>query len=531
MPEDKRIYIFDTTLRDGEQSPGASMNADEKLTIAKQLAALKVDVIEAGFPVSSDGDFNAVHIIAQEVGIATGPTICALARALPKDIEAAAKALEPAKKKRLHTFIATSPIHMEHKLKMTPNEVLKKAQEMVKLARSVVDEVEFSPEDAGRSEKEFLYEIITAAIESGATSINIPDTVGYTTPMEFGQLIADIRKNVKNIDQAIISVHCHNDLGLATANSLAAITNGARQVECTINGIGERAGNASLEEIVMILKTRKDLGLSTNIDSKQIIRTSKLVSNVTGIFVQPNKAIVGANAFAHESGIHQDGMLKNQKTYEIMNPEDIGLLSTQIPLGPRSGKHALKSRIEQLGFRDINDKTLDDLYQRFIKLADEKKRVDDRDLVSLTTNTTLKSDMQATFTLLHAQVTCGSSGLPTASVMLQDQRDKTNVLRGAELGTGPVDAICKCIKKLTKSSCTLIEFSVKSVTEGIDSLGEVIIRVKDDDTNAIYSGHAANTDILIASAQAYLNAINRYFEKRESAKINPQRVSSKEASL
>jgi 2-isopropylmalate synthase len=531
MAEDNKIFIFDTTLRDGEQSPGASMNADEKLTIAKQLAALKVDVIEAGFPVSSDGDFNAVNNIAKEIGLVNGPTICALARALPKDIEAAAKALEPAYKKRLHTFIATSPIHMEHKLKMSPNEVLKKAQEMVKFARSMVDEVEFSPEDAGRSEKEFLYEIITAAIESGATSINIPDTVGYTTPIEFGQLIADIKLNVKNIDQAVISVHCHNDLGLATANSLAAIMNGARQVECTINGIGERAGNASLEEIVMILKTRKDLGMSTNVDSTQIIRSSKLVSNITGIFVQPNKAIVGANAFAHESGIHQDGMLKNQRTYEIMNPEDIGLLSTQIPLGPRSGKHALKSRIEQLGFKNINNETLDELYQKFIKLADKKKRVDDRDLVSLTTNSALKSDMQATFELLHVQVTCGSSGLPTASVMLQDQRDKTNVLKGAELGTGPVDAVCKCIRKLTKSSCTLIEFSVKSVTEGIDSLGEVIIRVKDDDSNAIYSGHSANTDILVASAKAYLNATNRYFEKRESAKINPQRVSTKEASL
>jgi 2-isopropylmalate synthase len=535
MSEDNRVFIFDTTLRDGEQSPGAAMNADEKLAIAKQLAALKVDVIEAGFPISSSGDFNAVANIAKEVGIKGGPTICALARALPKDIETAAKALEQAYSKRLHTFIATSAIHMEYKLKMNADEVLKRAQEMVAYARSFVDEVEFSPEDAGRSEKSFLYEIITAAIESGATSINIPDTVGYTTPMEFGNLIADIKANVKNIDKAIISVHCHNDLGLATGNSLAAITNGARQIECTINGIGERAGNASLEEIVMILKTRKDLGLETNIDSTQIMRTSKLVSNVTGIFVQPNKAIVGANAFAHESGIHQDGMLKNQKTYEIINPEEIGLLSTQIPLGPRSGKHALKSRIEQLGFKHINDETLEELYQKFILLADKKKRVDDRDLISLTTDSALTSELQATFELLHAQVTCGSSGLPTASVMLQDQRDKTNVLRGAELGTGPVDAICKCIRKLTKASCTLIEFSVKSVTEGIDSLGEVIIRVKDDESGAIYSGHAANTDILLASAQAYLNATNRYFEKRESAKLNPQMnediVDAKEASI
>jgi 2-isopropylmalate synthase len=519
MVNNSKVYIFDTTLRDGEQSPGATMNASEKLQIAHQLALLNVDVIEAGFPVSSKGDFDAVYRIAQEV---EGPTICALARALEKDIIAAADALKPAPKKRLHTFIATSPIHMEHKLKMSPADVLKRASEMVAFAKSLVSEIEFSPEDAGRSDKSFLYEIIEAAIASGATSINIPDTVGYTTPAEFGQLIADIKANVPNIDKAIISVHCHNDLGLATANSLAALMNGARQVECTINGIGERAGNAALEEITMILKTRRDLGLYTDINSRQIIRTSKLVSNVTGIFVQPNKAIVGANAFAHESGIHQDGMLKNQKTYEIMNPEDIGILSTQIPLGPRSGKHALKSRLEQLGFKNITQENLEDIYARFIRLADKKKRIDDRDLLSLATNNSLQSDNVSTFELLHAQVTCGSSGLPTASVMLQDQRDKTNILKGAELGTGPVDAICKCIQKLTKAECTLIEFSVKSVTEGIDSLGEVIIRIQDDKTKSIYSGHSANTDILLASAQAYLNALNRYFEKRETVKLNPQ---------
>jgi 2-isopropylmalate synthase len=520
MVDSNKVYIFDTTLRDGEQSPGATMNAIEKLQIAKQLALLNVDVIEAGFPVSSRGDFEAVRRIASEI---EGPSICALARAVEKDIKIAAEALEPASKKRLHVFIATSPIHMEYKLKMKAAEVLNRAAEMVAYAKSLVNEVEFSPEDAGRSDKEFLYEIIELAIRNGATSINVPDTVGYTTPAEFGQLIADIKKNVANIDQAIISVHCHNDLGLATANSLSALMNGARQAECTINGIGERAGNASLEELVMILKTRKDLGLYTDINSKQLIRTSKLVSNITGIFVQPNKAIVGANAFAHESGIHQDGMLKNQNTYEIMNPEDVGILSTQIPLGPRSGKHALKSRLEQLGFKDLAEDTLVVIYDKFIKLADKKKRVDDRDLVSLVTDKSLEDFSTATFELIHTQVTCGSSGLPTASVMLKDQRDKTNLLKGAELGTGPVDAICKCIKKLTRAeSCVLIEFSVKSVTEGIDSLGEVIIRVKDDVSKAIYTGHAANTDILLASAQAYLNAINRYYEKRETAKLNPQ---------
>ncbi len=517
--KNNKVYIFDTTLRDGEQSPGATMNPQEKLEIARQLALLNVDVIEAGFPVSSKGDFEAVRTIAAEV---QGPTICALARAIESDIKIAADALEPASKKRLHTFIATSPIHMEHKLKMSPAEVLKRAGDMVKYARTLVDEVEFSPEDAGRSDKNFLYEVIELAIANGATSINIPDTVGYTTPMEFGQLIKDIKLNVPNIDQAIISVHCHNDLGLATANSLAAVVNGARQVECTINGIGERAGNASLEELVMILKTRHDLGLFTDINSKQIIRTSKLVSNITGMFVQPNKAIVGANAFAHESGIHQDGMLKNNKTYEIMNPEDIGLLATQIPLGPRSGKHALKSRLEQLGFQNIKEDDLKNIYERFIRLADKKKRVDDRDLVSLATNQSLANESAATFELVHVQVTCGSGGLPTASVMLRDQRDKTNILKGAELGTGPVDAICKCIRRLTKAECTLIEFSVKSVTEGIDSLGEVFIRIQDDLQKGVYSGHAAKTDIILASAQAYLNAINRYYERKDTIKLNPQ---------
>ncbi len=522
MADSKRVYIFDTTLRDGEQSPGATMNIQEKLEIARQLALLKVDVIEAGFPVSSEGDFEAVNQIARTI---KGPTICALARAMEKDIDIAAKALEGAERKRLHTFIATSPIHMEHKLKMTPDQVYERAVSMVRYAKSLaVDEVEFSPEDAGRSENEFLYRIIEGVIDAGATIINVPDTVGYTTPEEFGNLIKNIRENVPNISKAIISVHCHNDLGLAVANSLAAINNGARQVECTINGIGERAGNASLEEITMILKTRKDLGMETNIDSKQIMRTSKLVSNITGMYVQPNKAIVGSNAFAHESGIHQDGVLKYQKTYEIINPSDIGLLSAQLPLGPRSGKHALKSRLEQLGFNNLGEAKLQSLYERFKNLADKKKRVDDRDLISLVTDQSIKADTPVTFELVQAQVTCGTSGLPTASVVLRDLRDKSNLLVGSSLGTGPVDAICKCIRDLSKANCTLIEFTVKSVTEGIDSLGEVIIRVQDNDTNKIYSGHSAKTDIILASANAYLTAINRYFARRESSQqqIHPQ---------
>ncbi|MFM7458881.1 MAG: 2-isopropylmalate synthase [bacterium] len=516
----KKIDIFDTTLRDGEQSPGASMNQEEKLEIAKQLAQLNVDVIEAGFPVSSQGDFDSVYAIAEQV---QGPTICALARALEKDIEAAAKALAPAQRKRIHTFIATSPIHMEFKLKMNPEQVLEKAAAMIRYAKKLVDEVEFSAEDACRSEKDFLFKIIETAIDAGAGIINIPDTVGYTTPEEFGALIADIKANVPNIAKAKISVHCHNDLGLAVANSLAAVKNGAEQVECTINGIGERAGNASLEEIVMILKTRSEFGYYTDVATPQIIRSSKLVSSITGIMVQPNKAIVGSNAFAHESGIHQDGMLKNKKTYEIIDLGDIGLKSTQLPLGPRSGKHAIKSRLEQLGFKTIEGEDLQKIYERFIRLADKKKRVDDRDLISLATDLSITmKDSQNTFNLLHVQVTCGTSGLPTASICLQDQRDKTNILKGAALGTGPVDAACKCIRELTKANCTLTEFSIKAVTEGIDSLGEVTIRIMDNDSGQLFTGHSAKTDILVASAHAYVDAVNKYFAKKGDMKFNPQ---------
>lgn len=514
-----KVYIFDTTLRDGEQSPGAAMNPQEKLEVARQLAKLNVDVIEAGFPVSSPGDFDAVKQISEQI---KGPTICALARAVKKDIEAAAKAIEPAEKKRIHTFIATSDIHMKQKLRMSREEVLERAVEMVKYAKSFTDEIEFSPEDAGRSEPKFLFEILEKVIDAGATIVNIPDTVGYTTPSEFGTLIKSIKDNVKNIDKAIISVHCHNDLGLAVANSLAAIQNGARQVECTINGIGERAGNASLEEIAMVLKTRKDLDLKTDIKTEQIIRASKLVSHITGMFVQPNKAVVGANAFAHESGIHQDGMLKSHNTYEIMNPKDIGLLSTRLPLGPRSGKHALKSRLEEIGFTDLDDEKLQDIYQKFLLLADKKKHIDDRDLESLATDQIREIDTITTFELMHIQITCGTSGLPTASVELRDHRDKTRVLKNASLGTGPVDAVCNAIQELTKVDCTLIEFTVQSVTEGIDSLGEVSIRIQDNKDHSVHNGHAANTDIVVASAKAYLNAVNKYLTMKEGKKLSPQ---------
>ena len=356
-----KVFIFDTTLRDGEQSPGATLNIQEKLEVAKQLAKLGVDIIEAGFPFSSPGDFESVRLISKEV---EGPVICGLARAKKEDIEKAASALELAKKRRIHTFIATSDIHMEHKLKMSRDKVLKTAVEMVSYAKSFTNDIEFSPEDAGRSDPKFLFEILQAVIEAGATTVNIPDTVGYTVPSEFGNLIKSITENVPNIDKAVISVHCHNDLGLAVANSLSAIINGARQVECTINGIGERAGNCSLEELVMILKTRPTLNLYTNINTTQIYRTSRLVSTLTNMLVQPNKAIVGANAFAHESGIHQDGFLKFKKTYEIMNPEDVGLLTSKLPLGPRSGRHALKERLIELGYH-LTEEQLEKAFIRF----------------------------------------------------------------------------------------------------------------------------------------------------------------------
>lgn len=518
MSTDKnKVFIFDTTLRDGEQSPGATLNIQEKLEIAKQLAVLGVDIIEAGFPFSSPGDFQAVNLIAKEV---QGPTICGLARAVKQDIEKASEALTPAKKKRIHTFIATSDIHMEYKLKMTRDQVLKKAVEMVSYAKGFTPDIEFSPEDAGRSDPKFLYEILTAVIEAGATTVNIPDTVGYTVPNEFGGLIKGIKENVKNIDKAIISVHCHNDLGLAVANSLSAVINGARQVECTINGIGERAGNCSLEEIVMILKTRPNLGLHTDIDTKQIYRTSRLVSTMTNMFVQPNKAIVGANAFSHESGIHQDGFLKYKKTYEIMNPEDVGLLTSKLPLGPRSGRHALKDRLGELGYH-LNDEELDKAFSRFKEIADKKKHVSDRDLESIVRDEKRISETTIHYELENLQIACGT-GLPTASVCLRRTSDNS-ILKDSALGTGPVDAIYKAINKIVNVQNELIEFSVQSVTEGIDALGEVTIRIQEKD-GAIYSGHAANTDITLACGKAYLNALNKLLDSQGiGEKLNPQR--------
>ena len=517
MPDKKeKVYIFDTTLRDGEQSPGAALNIQEKLEISRQLAKLGVDIIEAGFPFSSPGDFEAIKLISKEV---QGPVICGLARARKEDIDKAAAALEPAKKKRIHTFIATSDIHMEHKLKMPRDKVLKTAVEMVKYAKSFTDNVEFSPEDAGRSDPKFLYEILQATIEAGATTVNIPDTVGYTVPSEFGALIKGIKENVPNIDKAIISVHCHNDLGLAVANSLSAIINGARQIECTINGIGERAGNCSLEEMVMILKTRPTLNLYTDIDSTQIYRASRLVSNLTNMFVQPNKAIVGANAFAHESGIHQDGFLKYKRTYEIMNPEDVGLLTSKLPLGPRSGRHALNERLQELGYH-LDETALNKAFERFKEVADKKKRVEDRDLESIVRDEQRSAETTTHYEIENLQIACGS-GLPTASVCLRRTSDNV-YLKDSALGTGPVDAIYKSINKMVQVQNELIEFSVQSVTEGIDALGAVTIRIRHPN-GAIYSGHAANTDITLASAKAYLNALNKLITAEATGKILAQK--------
>lgn len=511
-----RIIIFDTTLRDGEQCPGATLNVEEKLTIARQLARLGVDVIEAGFPYASVGDFEAVQKIAQTVGVESGPTICGLARATRQDIEAAAKALKPAAQGRIHTFIATSDIHLKYKLKKTRQDVLAIAEEMVAYAKSFVEDVEFSPEDAGRSDPEFLYEVLERAIAAGATTVNIPDTVGYTTPTEFGGLIRGIKENVPNIDQAIISVHGHNDLGLAVANFLEAVKNGARQLECTINGIGERAGNAALEELVMALHVRRQFynpyfgrpaeseEALTNIDTRQIYKTSRLVSNLTGMLVQPNKAIVGANAFAHESGIHQDGVLKNKLTYEIMDAKLIGLTDNQIVLGKHSGRNAFRSRLKELGF-DLSETELNKAFVRFKEVADKKKEVSDWDLEALVNDEI--SQVPELFHLELVQVSCGDHARPTATVTLRTPEGEE--LMDAAIGTGPVDAVYKAINRVVNVPNELIEYSVQSVTAGIDALGEVTIRLRYN--SRVFSGHAANTDIIVASAQAYVNALNRLY--------------------
>ena len=525
-----RVLIFDTTLRDGEQSPGASLNLEEKLAIAQQLARLGVDIIEAGFPFASSGDFNAVQRIAATVGTPEGPVICGLARAAAGDIKACAEAVAPAARRRIHTFIATSDIHLEHKLRKSRAEVLEIAREMVAYARSLVDDVEFSCEDAGRSDPEYLHEVIEAAISAGATTINIPDTVGYATPGEFGALIAGINRSVPNIDQAVISVHGHNDLGLAVANFLAAVQNGARQLECTINGIGERAGNASLEELVMALHVRRSyynpcLGRPadstqplTGVRTEEITKTSRLVSNLTGMAVQPNKAIVGANAFAHESGIHQDGVLKHRLTYEIIDARTVGLADNRISLGKLSGRSAFRARLEELGY-SLEGEDLNDAFVRFKELADRKREISDRDLEAIVSEQ-VQQQGEARFQLRRVQVSCGTGLLPTATVTLETADGSEH--SEASIGTGPVDAVCQALNRLAGVPNDLVEFSVKSVTEGIDAMGDVTIRLRAD--GVLYSGHAADTDIVVAAAQAFVNALNRLVAGRQRAPLHPQKA-------
>jgi 2-isopropylmalate synthase len=514
------VRIFDTTLRDGEQSPGATMTSAEKLEVARGLARLGVDVIEAGFPAASPDDLEAVRKIALEVGnSAEGhpvPVICGLARTTTNDIDKAWEAVRPAQKPRIHTFLATSDIHMEYKLKMTRAEVVEKVREMVSYARSLCEDVEFSPEDAGRSDPAFLYEVLAEAIKAGATTLNIPDTVGYTLPDEFGSLIAGIIQNTPGIENCIVSVHTHNDLGLATANALAGLRAGARQAEVTINGIGERAGNTALEEVVMALQTRHPAyNLTTGIDTTQITRMSKLVSNYTGISVQANKAIVGANAFAHEAGIHQDGLLKNQLTYEIMRPESVGASHTKLVLGKHSGRHALKSRLTSLGYA-LDEQELGIIFNRFKALADKKKMITDADLEALVSDELYQP--RELFSLDGLQVACGTMGMPTATIRLRDPQGALHVQ--ASVGTGPVDAAYRAINAIVNCPNMLQEFVVHAVTEGIDALGEVTVRIQGENPAAVesgedenrpftFGGYGADSDIVVASAKAYLSALNK----------------------
>ena len=508
MAELKTIKVFDTTLRDGEQSPGASMNIDEKLRVAKQLQKLNVDVIEAGFPIASDGDFEAVKKIAQSI---KGPQIAGLCRANNKDIDRGWEALQYAGENgRIHTFIATSDIHMKYKLKMSQAEVLDAAVKAVKRAKSYTPNVEFSCEDAVRTQLPFLAEMVAAVIDAGATTVNIPDTVGYTIPFEYFNIIKYLKDNVRNIEQATISVHCHNDLGLSVANSIAAVQAGAGQVECTINGIGERAGNCSLEEFVMTLKTRADiLPFRTNVATEHLTPASKLLSTVTGIVVQPNKAIVGANAFAHEAGIHQHGVLMDKSTYEIMTPESVGLKTNVLVLGKHSGRHAFKKRLEELGY-ELEDDNLNKAFARFKTLADLKKEVFDEDLDAIVADEITSATDKEMFKLSHITVTCGSFAVATATVQMEVNGQQ---VRTAELGDGPVDATLKAIRKLTKTNANLQQYNVGSITGGTDAQGEVTVRLTEDEETAV--GRGSSTDIIEASAKAYINALNRLHFKKE----------------
>lgn len=500
MSERAQLVIFDTTLRDGEQSPGASMTRDEKVRIGKALERMRVDVIEAGFAIASPGDFEAVRAVAEVV---KDSTVCSLARALDKDIDRAAEAIKPANSGRIHTFIATSPIHMQHKLRLEPDQVVEQAVRAVRRARNLVDDVEFSCEDAGRSELDFLCRVIEAAIDAGATTINIPDTVGYAVPHQFGELIGNLIERIPNSDKAIFSVHCHNDLGLAVANSLSAVVHGARQVECTINGLGERAGNASLEEIVMAVRVRRDLlQAETGIDATQIVPTSRLVSTITGFPVQPNKAIVGANAFAHESGIHQDGVLKHRETYEIMRAEDVGWNANRMVMGKHSGRNAFRTRLDELGVHFDSEQELNAAFARFKELADKKHEIFDEDLQALVSDT-LASGIVEHYRLVSLEVCSRTGEIPEAVLTLAVDGEER---KSSASGSGPVDATYKAIERIVESGTNLQLYSVNAITSGTDSQGEVTVRLEDG--GRIVNGSGADTDIVAASAKAYLNALN-----------------------
>ena len=509
-----KLIIFDTTLRDGEQSPGASMTKDEKLRIAKALEKMHVDIIEAGFPIASPGDFEAVKSVSELI---TESTVCGLARALNKDIDCAAEALKPAKSFRIHTFLATSPIHMREKLRMDPEQVIENAVKAVKRAGKYTDNIEFSPEDAGRSEFDFLCRVIEAVINAGATTINIPDTVGYNLPQYFGELVGNLIENIPNSDKAVFSVHCHNDLGLAVGNSLAAVLNGARQVECTINGLGERAGNAALEEVVMAVRTRKDVfTCDTKLDTRQIVHCSRLVSTITGFPVQPNKAIVGANAFAHESGIHQDGVLKSRETYEIMRAEDVGWNANRMVLGKHSGRNAFRTRLEELGISFEKEEELNAVFSQFKELADKKHEVYDDDLQALVSDS-IQGNADERIKLISLKVGTETGIKPKAQVTLSIDGEQKHA--DAE-GGGPVDATYKAIESMVGSGCNLQLYSVNNITDGTDSQGEVTVRI--DKGGRIVNGLGSDTDIVIASAKAYINALNKVLDHNERA--HPQQV-------
>ncbi len=504
--EPRRIKIFDTTLRDGEQSPGASMNLEEKLKIAEVLEKMGVDVIEAGFPIASNGDFEAVRLVASKI---KDSTVCGLARSSRRDIDRAAEALEPAASKRIHTFISTSPLHMKFKLQMEPEQVYRAVIDSVSYARKFTDDVEWSPEDGSRTEHDFLCRCVEAAIEAGARTINIPDTVGYAIPSEFAALIEMLFNRVPNIDKAVISVHCHNDLGLAVANSLAAVQKGAGQIECTINGLGERAGNAALEEIVMALKTRQDLmPFATGIKTENIMRASRLVSSITGFPVQPNKAIVGANAFAHESGIHQDGMLKNAQTYEIMTPESVGLGHSKLVMGKHSGRHAFREKLKELGYGEVGDNTLQQVFGRFKELADKKKEVFDEDIVALLDETVAETSERIRFVSLGIQ--CGSKGPQKAELALEIDGKTTEA---TATGNGPVDATFSAIKALFPHEAKLQLYQVHAVTQGTDAQAEVTVRLEENGRTV--NGQGSDIDTMVASARAYVHALNKLLTKRQ----------------